>query len=243
MLELSLDGISVTTASRIRPFFVEILDRFPADVHSVYITGSALTADFNEKSSNINSLIVLHDLTFDFLRFLAPLGKKFGPKGVAAPIIMTPGYIRESLDVFPMEFLELKMIHKTVYGKDLLYNIDIDRALLRLQCEREIKTRIIGLRQGYISHLGDSVKIAGMLSRSVRGCIPLFRSVVYLKGLEPPPAKADTITAFSGAAGISGDAFMKALTLKDNDSEAISLLEQYYRDMESVSVMINGLGQ
>jgi hypothetical protein len=242
MLELSLDGISVGASSRIRPFLVEILERFPAELRSIYVTGSALTPDFNDKTSDINSLIVLSDLTFDFLRFLAPLGKKFGSKGVAAPILMTPDYIRESLDVFPMEFLELKMIHKTVYGEDILKDIEIDRALLRLQCEREIKTRLMGLRQGYVSLLGDSGKIARMLSRSIKGCLPLFRAVVYLKGMEPPVIKADVINSLSQATGITGEAFAKALLLKDKDSsDALSLFEAYYTNLESVSAIINAL--
>jgi predicted nucleotidyltransferase len=244
MLELSLDGISVGASSRIRPFLVEILDRFSEGLHSIYVTGSALTTDYNDKTSDINSLIVLNNLTFDFLRFLAPLGKKFGSKGVAAPILMTHNYIRESLDVFPMEFLELKMIHKTVYGEDILKDIDIDRALLRLQCEREIKTRLMGLRQGYVSLLGDSGKISRMLSSSIRGCVPLFRAVVYLKGIEPPIRKANVINSLSQITGIPGEAFAKALLLKEkNSADVLSLFEEYYANLEAVSAIINALEQ
>jgi hypothetical protein len=244
MLELSLDGITVGASSRIRPLLAEILARFPDSIHSIYVTGSALTPDFNEKRSDVNSLIMLNELNFEFLRSLAPLGKKFGSKGVAAPILMTPEYVSESLDVFPMEFLELKMIHKTVYGKDILESVEIEKPLLRLQCEREIKTRLMGLRQGYISVLGHADKVSGILSSSITGCIPLFRAVIFLTGNEPPVVKSDVIKALEEATGVRGDAFTKALLLKDKDGDdALSLFEEYYANLESVSDIINALEQ
>ena len=244
MLELSLDGITVGASSRIRPLLAEILARFPNSIHSIYVTGSALTPDFNEKRSDVNSLIMLNELNFEFLRSLAPLGKKFGSKGVAAPILMTPEYVSESLDVFPMEFLELKMIHKTVYGADILEGIEIEKSLLRLQCEREIKTRLMGLRQGYISVLGKADKVSLVLASSITGCIPLFRAVIYLTGKEPPVTKADIIKALSEATGVGSTAFAKALLLKDKDSDdALLLFEEYYANLESVSNIINALEQ
>jgi hypothetical protein len=242
MLELSLEGITVGASSRIRPFLAEILSRFPADIHSIYVTGSALTADFSEKHSDVNSLIVLNDITFDFMRFIAPLGRKFGKKGVAAPLLMTPRYIRESLDVFPMEFLELRMIHKTVFGKDVLQDVEITPAFLRLQCEREIKTRLMGLRQGYISLLGDSGKISRMLAHSITGCVPLFRAVIFLKGKEPPVCKSDVISALAETTGVASAAFEKVLQLKDKESySALALFEEYYANMETMSDIINAL--
>ncbi len=244
MLELSLDGITVGASSRIRPFLTEILSRFPDSIHSIYVTGSALTPDFNEKRSDVNSLIMLNEMKLEFLRSLAPLGRKFGAKGVAAPILMTPEYVSQSLDVFPMEFLELKMIHKTIYGKDILEGIEIEKPLLRLQCEREIKTRLMGLRQGYISVLGKADKVSRILSGSITGCIPLFRAVIYLEGKEPPVTKAEVINALAEATGVKGGAFAKVLSLQDKDGDdALSLFEEYYSNLESVSAIINALEQ
>ena len=244
MLELSLEGITVGASSRIRPFLTEILSRFPDSIHSIYVTGSALTPDFNEKRSDVNSLIMLNEMHLSFLRDIAPLGKKFGSKGVAAPILMTPKYVSQSLDVFPMEFLELRMIHKTIYGPDILEGIEIDKILLRLQCEREIKTRLMGLRQGYISVLGNADKVSRILSGSITGCIPIFRAVIYLEGKEPPVIKADVISGLAESTGLKTGALSKVLLLKDKDGDdALSLFEEYYKNLESVSDVINALEQ
>ena len=234
-------------ANKIRPFFEEVMQCCPEKVHSVYVTGSAVTPDFRESTSDVNSLIVLNDLHFEFFKFLAPLGKKFKSKGIAAPLVMTPSYIQDSLDVFPMEFLELRLIHKTALGPDIVQNLEIDPVLLRLQCEREIKTRLIGLWNGYISSTGETDMIAQLLYRSIKGCMPLFRSIVFLLGKLPPIKKMDVIGAISDNTGIDKDILIKALLLKEspikNREELLSLFERYYGNLETVAGMVNALQQ
>lgn len=244
---LDFKGLPSMAANKIRPFFEEVMQCCPEKVHSVYVTGSAVTPDFRESTSDVNSLIVLNDLHFEFFKFLAPLGKKFKSKGVAAPLVMTPSYIQDSLDVFPMEFLELRLIHKTALGPDIVQNLEIDPVLLRLQCEREIKTRLIGLWNGYISSTGETDMIAQLLYRSIKGCMPLFRSIVFLLGKLPPIKKMDVIGAISDNTGIDKDVLIKALLLKEspikNREELLSLFERYYGNLETVAGMVNALQQ
>jgi len=247
MQNLIFESIPIEAANRIRPFFEEILRGCSDKVHSLYVTGSAVTNDFSEKTSDVNSLIVLNEMHFDFFKFLAPLGKKFKSQGVAAPLVMTPSYINESLDVFPMEFLELKLIHKTAYGTDLVKDLQIDSQLLRLQCEREIKTRLMGLWQGYISSLGETEVIVSLLWRSITGCMPLFRSIIFLMGKEPPLKKIDVINALNGTTHFDKEVLLKALVLKEKRSkdqaEVLSLFENYYENLETVAGIVNALRQ
>jgi hypothetical protein len=244
---LDFKGLPSMAANKIRPFFEEVMQCCPEKVHSVYVTGSAVTPDFRESTSDVNSLIVLNDLHFEFFKFLAPLGKKFKSKGIAAPLVMTPSYIQDSLDVFPMEFLELRLIHKTALGPDIVQNLEIDPVLLRLQCEREIKTRLIGLWNGYISSTGETDMIAQLLYRSIKGCMPLFRSIVFLLGKLPPIKKMDVIGAISDNTGIDKDILIKALLLKESPikdrEELLSLFERYYGNLETVAGMVNALQQ
>jgi hypothetical protein len=247
MLELNLDNISHAASVRIRPFFEAILEGYPKGLHSIHVTGSAITGDFNDKISDVNSLVLLDEINFEFLRFLAPLGKKYGAKGMAAPLLLTPKYIEESLDVFPVEFLDLQLIHKTVYGSDILADITIEKSYLRLQCEREIKTRLIGLKQGYLSSMGEPDKILNILSRSIRGCMPLFRAVIFLKGGKPPIEKLTALGMLENSIGIQTAPFAAALALKSeksvNKDMVLSLFESYYTNLETVSDIVNALEQ
>lgn len=245
---LLLERLDPVVAARISPFVTELLTDFSGIIHSVHVVGSAVTPDYNEKTSDINSLIVLNEMDFGFIRSLAATGKKYKKKAIAAPLIMTPRYIRNSLDVFPVEFLDLRLIHKTLYGEDILKDLPIDKPHLRIQCEREIKTRLIGLRQGYVSTLNDERLLAGQLSQSIVGYIPLFRAVIYLMGKEPPVPKRDVIDEVSRATGIEMDTFMRVLRLRQQGTvlpkkDIPPLFENYYNATERLGAVIDGLQQ
>ena len=102
-----------------------------------------------------------------------------------------------------------------MYGQDILQQLGMDRTHLRLQCEREIKTKQIGLRQGYVSSLGkEGASDRLSLIRSFTGSMPLFRAVILLLGKEPPGARTEVISVFTAAAAIQTGPFTKMLPLK-----------------------------
>jgi hypothetical protein len=170
---------------RYLPFMQEVMNSAGGQIHSIHVSGSALTEGFDPKRSDIHSVIVLQQMDLDFLKLLAPLGKKYGKKGIAAPLIMTPDYISSSLDVFPIEFLDLKLLHQTIQGEDLLQNLEIGMTDLRQQCERELKSRLIGLRQEYLSAAGDRKILADGFNHAFSRYLPLFRGVILLFGSQP----------------------------------------------------------
>jgi hypothetical protein len=244
MNALDLEGLHPVVRERTAPFAEEILRQNYANIHSIHLAGSSVTSDFDEKISDINTLLVLNEMDLGFIKTLAPLGKKYGKNRIAAPLIMTPEYINNSLDAFPIEFLDLKNIHKTIYGDDILKDIRIEKSHLRLQCEREIKTRLIGLRQAYLSSAGDKNILIERLSRSITGYIPLFRAIVFLMGKEPPIKKQDVISALHEASGINTDIFGKMLSLKRKEitiskEDADSSFEEYYKATETIGKIVD----
>jgi hypothetical protein len=175
-----------------------------------------------------------------FLELLAPLGKKYRKKSVAAPLIMTSEYITNSLDVFPLEFLNIKILHKTIYGEDLFQGLEINRSDLRLQCERELKVRMIGLRQGYISSAGDSKVLTNMFIDSFSGYIPLFRGLILILGKEPPLRNDDVLKILEEVSGINTSAFR--LVSKQKKQKTRLAMEQLNTIFEDYYAAIEKLG-
>jgi len=226
-------------AERFKPFQEEILRHYKDNIQSITITGSALTDDFIPGKSDVNSVFVLGEMDLKFLEILAPLGKKYGKKRIAAPLIMTPEYIETSSDVFPMEFLNIKLLHKTLYGEDIFQNLKIDPSDLRLQCERELKVRLIGLRQGYLSCSGNGKILTNMFIDSFSGYIPLFRSIIVLLGKEPPLRNHDVLTALEEVSGINTRVFRTVLTQKKQKTKLTmeqlnAIFEDYYTALEKL---------
>ncbi|MGB5745519.1 MAG: hypothetical protein WBM69_00975 [Desulfobacterales bacterium] len=233
-------------SARYQPFLDKILKHHQDLIHSVHIVGSALTQDFDPKTSDINSVVVLGKMDLKFLGFLAPLGKKYGRKRIAAPLIMTPEYIDKSLDVFPIEFFNIRQLHVTVFGEDVFQPLDIRKSDLRRQCEQELKVKLIGLRQRYISAAGDQKILAREFSESFSGYMPLFKSIILLFGKEPPCNNADILSVLEEVSGVRTEVFKIVLNLKKKKTkpsieQLTMVFEDYYAAIENLEDITDAL--
>ena len=232
-------NLKADIAARYKPFLDMILEHHQDLIHSVHIVGSALTQDFDPRTSDINSVVVLDKMDLKFLEFLAPLGKKYGRKRIAAPLIMTPEYIAKSLDVFPIEFFNIQQLHLTVLGEDIFIDLNINKSDLRRQCEQELKVKLIGLRQGYISAAGDQKILARGFAESFSGYMPLFKAIILLLGKVPPRNNADILSALEDISGVRTEVFKRVLDQKRKKTrpslEQLNLVfEDYYAAIEKL---------
>lgn len=226
---------------RFDPFMEALLSNAMENIQSIHITGSALTDDFDPKRSDINSVLVMNKMDLSQIERLAPLGKKYGKKGIASPLIMTPVHIQSSLDVFPVEFLTIRRLHLCVFGKDIFKDIEIRLSDLRSQCERELKVKLIGLRQAYISAAGDRKQIAEIFMRTYSGYIPLFAAILMLLGHEPPIVRDDVLRDLERTTGIPMEVFRQVSRGK---KEGFNLpIEQLNRIFEHYCVALEKLGE
>jgi hypothetical protein len=226
---------------RFDPFLEDVLSHAMENIHSIYITGSALTVDFDPKRSDINSVLVMNTMDLSRIEKLAPLGKKYGKKGIASPLIMTPAHIQSSLDVFPVEFLTIRRLHLCAFGKDIFKDIEIRLSDLRSQCERELKVKLIGLRQAYISASGDRKQIGEIFMRTFSGYIPIFAAIITLLGHEPPIVKDDVLGELEKITGIRMDMFRQVSRGK---KEGFHLpIEQLNRIFEDYCTALEKLGE
>jgi hypothetical protein len=233
-------------AERFKPFQDEILKSHKDNIHSITITGSSLTDDFDREKSDVNSVLVLNQMDLGFLEVLASLGKTYGKTGISAPLIMTPEYIVHSLDVFPVEFLNIKLLHETLSGEDLFQNLEIDRKDLRLQCERELKVRLIGLRQGYIASMGDVKILSDLFVNTISGYIPLFRGIILILGKEPPLRNDDVLQVLETVSGVNTQVFTAVLKQKRQKTKMgithlNAIFKDYYAAVEKLGDMTDGI--
>ncbi|RMG69631.1 MAG: hypothetical protein D6710_08535, partial [Nitrospirae bacterium] len=163
---------------------------------------------------------------------------------IAAPLIMTPHYIASSLDAFPIEFLDFRLIHKTIYGDDLLSDLNIESRHLRLQAEREIKSKLIWLRQGYLSTMGDKRAIIENLSKSISGFMPLFRAIIVLYGEVPPVARIDVVNKLQDITKMETNIYERVLQirqkkLKPDSPETDGIFKEFYHATERLGRLID----
>ena len=246
MASLNTSELGPAVREKVTPFFSEITGTYNGNLHSIYLVGSVLTEDYIDKVSDINSVIVLKEMDLKFLGILAPLGKKYRKKRISAPLLMTPEYIQKSLDVFPIEFLNFQLIHRTLLGEDILADLNIDRGDLKRQCEREVKGKLIWLRQGYISSMGDRRLLANTIIRQFTSYVPLFRGLIQLLNETPPVNHEDVVAALSRLTGTDTDIFentyaMKKKLFKPTFEQLHTLFEKYYQATERLLEVVYGI--
>ena len=239
MENIKTANLSEQVQKNIEPFLLDILNHCKEDVISIYVIGSAVTKDFHPKYSDINTLLVVKEIKVPLFDFIATLGKRYGKKRVRAPLIMTRDYIDRSLEVFPLEFLEMKLIHQLVYGEDVLKNISIGKADVRLQCERELKGKLQHICQGYIKAMGNKSALTDMFVGSLSGYFPEFHGILFLFVHKLPKEKGAVISAVENLFDIDLGVYKKLLEIKSQDTHPSAeslkeIFEKLYRVLDTL---------
>ena len=245
-MTLRLERLSPAVSAKAAPFLEDLVRLAGADLHSLHVVGSAATPDWVEGRSDVNTLLVLREMDLPVLEAIGPLGKRYRRTGIAPPLVMDTAYIAGSLDVFPMEFLELRLIHETVAGEDLLAGLAIGRGDLRRQCEREVRSRLVGLRQAYLRSLGEPKALAEALVRFLAGYQPLARGILSLLGREVPVRRAEAFAALAAVAGPDAGVFAEVLAVKEGrvkpDADGVRVLfERCHRATEQLGRIVDAL--
>ncbi len=144
--------------------------------------GAIATSGFDPKKHTAKSVVILEQIDLPMLRELAKDGAKLGKAKIAAPLIMTPVYVQGSLDAFPLEFLEIQQCHFCLVGPDHFSDLSFDASHIRLQCERELKTILIAMRQGLLAAAGREKMFGAMESDIAERLMRTLRGLLWLHG-------------------------------------------------------------
>jgi len=184
---------SAELLSATRNWLAPVRQALGGDFLAAYLTGSVLTQGFDTRHSKINVLVISRTLGAEMLERLAkaiPVTKK-APH--FEPLFMTHGQIENSLDVFPIEWLEMQERHLLLEGEDVLRGLDVPRTYLRLQCEHELRGKHIQLRQALLMNANRHVELSRVLAAAASSYATLFRTLIRLEGEMPPAESARVI--------------------------------------------------
>ncbi len=188
---LNLSPIINAMQAPIRRYAERIRELGGTNALTLVLFGSIAAGSFDPRRHTARSVLVLQAVDLDMLRQFAKDGAKLGKAMIAAPLIMTPEYIDASVDVFPLEFIEIQQRHFCVFGPDHFDGLSFDHTHVRLQCERELKTLLISMRQALLSAAGHEklfktieADVADRLMRTLRGLLWLHEKKEGLSALQ-----------------------------------------------------------
>ncbi len=208
---------------------------------SFIMYGSSHTGEFHEGYSNINTMAIVSSITMNDIAAIGRELKWFFYKVNPSPLIFTHDELNSFKDVFPIEMLDIIEHHTLVYGDaDPLKNIAIDPKNLRFQCESELKTKLIKLRQALFIH--NSEKKASMLMvNSISSFVAIFKGVLRLKGKTAPAHKKDILNEIAQLVEFDRTPFLKLIAVREKKEkfkkgEIFRTLEMY---VEGITKVIN----
>ncbi|MEA3328461.1 MAG: hypothetical protein U9Q08_01790 [Candidatus Omnitrophota bacterium] len=222
-------------------YLEQILSLHQANICSIVIYGSAAGKDFIHKRSDVNILIIVNKLDFSDLKKSLKLISGGIKKRIVAPLFLTREHMETSGDVFPVEFLEMKENHILVYGEDILSGLEVDSKNLRLQCEHQIKGKLIRIRQAYLEIGLKRKGMEALLKQSLASLIPIFRNLIRLKDKTPALGKEEILTQLSDEFNVDKDIFLAILRDKSNDEKIASqdvevFLKKYIDQIQKLAV-------
>ena len=241
MAKLDLEKIPEEVRKLIEPFAKKLIELLGDNLCSIAVFGSATGEDFIRKKSNVNPLVVLKEVELAHLKKCFKLVAQGRKKGIVAPLFLTRLHMETSSDVFPVEFLDMRDSHQMIYGEPIFERLDIGTENLRLECEEQLKGKLIRLRQVYLEVGANAKAISAVTVESLTSLIPVFRGMLKLSGEEPPRVKKEVIDATSKRFGVEERILQRVLDIKagrakleKNDIE--DFYGRYIKEIEKLAI-------
>lgn len=224
----------------------DIKDMCKENLISIYLYGSAAGKGYIPERSNLNTLILLKDIEIETLKGIARIYKKRVKDRIVAPLVLSPGYISSSTDVFPIEFLDLKEKSILMAGDDVLRGIDIDLSQLREECEREIKGQLVRFRGAFLEVEGDSKGMERLVVTAISNLVFPLKNILRLMKQEIPEGNDGVIRSCCSAMNLTDIHFLDAWGIKNGELKAsleglYPVISGYMKSLEEISRKIDAM--
>ncbi|MBW1979664.1 MAG: hypothetical protein JRJ12_00420 [Deltaproteobacteria bacterium] len=217
---------------------------FGPDLISVILYGSALTSEYLPRKSDLNFLIVLTEKGIEELHLAHGLVVRWRKQRVGTPLFLTRAYISSSLETFPIEFLNIRRNYRVINGEDVLADLVFHKEHIRMQCEHELKGKLLLLRQRYVEAGGKSRILRTLLVESLPTFLFVFRALLYLLDKEIPATKKDTIHLLATELQLDEELFLTLLKMREQKlklagSAVVELFRQYLKEIRRLALLMD----
>ena len=156
---------------------------------------------------------------------------------------MTHRQIEGSLDSFPIEWIDIQERHLLLEGQDVLGNFEVPRTYLRLQCEHELRAKLILLRQSYVLSGARPDRLESVLRSTSSGFATLFRTLLRLAGESPPEDGAQVVERVAAIHRLQSEELLGAHRVRADQRRyrGHELLAIYRKFMSEIERLVNAI--
>lgn len=168
------------------------------NLEAAALYGSLVGGGYTPGQSDVNLLLVVRDAS---PAALAPGGNLLRAAAAqlrAVPFILTRAELHASADVFPIKFLLMRHHHEPLSGPDVLAELEVTEANLRLRCEQELRNGLLRFRHRLLldpPHPANQGRLLRRAAQAYRGDLAVL---LYLRTSAMP--SADELPRLAGEA-------------------------------------------
>ena len=219
----------------------KIMDQFhqdwSADVDGLVLFGSAARGDFIAGRSNINLLVVVRDLSVEFMQGMGRFHRQWGKHQIVAPLVMTKDDLGRSSRLFPLEFLQMTQHHVVLAGENPFAEFSLDTARLGWQCEQELMANLFRLRQRFIEGEARIEAIQALLLLSITAVLPCIRGLLHGLGQLSNLKDIEILEGLPGTVEFDPTIFLEILSMKrgirsPGSLEWLKVYDRYLQNFE-----------
>jgi len=146
----------------------------------------------HQGDGSVHSCALVEDLTFRDLTAALPLTESWYHRGTSVPLLLSPGELRRTLDIFPLEYATMMADYAVVRGRDPFGDVSIPPGDIRRAVEGLAKSHLIHLREAFLESHGETMRIGNLIAASAA---PLRALLTYIARLpESGGGPVDTST-------------------------------------------------
>ena len=168
---------------------------------SAVLYGSAARGDWIPGRSDVNVLLLVDDTSPAALRRLTPAVTAWHTRGFAPPLIMGRDEWERSGDVFPIEITDMRVAHRVLCGADPVAGMTVDPDDLREAVEKELRGKLVRLRQAYVRFGESGAILGGFAQASISTYFALLRCIAVLQGRAPATDPGQMVASMSADLG------------------------------------------
>ncbi|MBT6044490.1 hypothetical protein HOG54_00355 [Candidatus Woesearchaeota archaeon] len=202
------------------------------------IFGENLVCVADYGKSDVQEVIVLNKLDSQVLNDSRIPLQNYFKKTKKFPLLLTKEELTEGMDVFPLDFLNIKLNHKVLFGEDVFSDLKFDKKHIRRQLEFEFRSKLINLRQSYMV-VKSNKELKLIVENSIPTLLPMLNGLLFLKGKNVPEDIGEILDITGKEYGIDISALKRIKESSDREGavrELVDLLSQLGQILDGMKV-------
>ena len=211
---------------------------------SVVLYGSAAEGEFHREYSDVNLLCVVRDTSFASLNKIASAVAWWRKKKHHPPLVMTEKELKDTADVFSIEFIDMKQRHRILYGSEVLRDLNIPMHLHRSQVEYELREKLFLLRQHVLLAGSDEKALWEAMLNSLSSFTTLFRHALIEMGDLHRKHSREAVQELASRLNFDASPFVQLMDVRGHKSDqkqfaAGDVATKYLAGIEKVAAAVD----